>query len=519
MKLKNLLYITGTAALLTACSADYLDTLPQSSTDSGTVFETTENARMAVNGLCLMMTQQYLNQQGVNGEGTIKTWYGNYPGNDFQKCNLTGWADIINGTSFLERNSSLYCYYPWFYYYKLIGNANRIVANIDKAVGPETERLFVRAQALTVRAYAYLMLSQLYCHRWADSNQGASRGLPLRIDTSNGDLPASTLAQVYTQIYTDLDAAIDAYTRSGLARGRDDNHSPDYAVACAVYARAALTREDWDNAAKYAALARKDYPLMSNDDYLNGGFSTPNSEWIWSSYSAPDQTLYYFSFFAMQGSNSSANLCRSYPCGISKELYDRIPQTDVRRQMFLAPREGEEYNTANGRVTSGPLLERARKDYVDKIYSTSFIYAYMQFKFLCTSQPGVGQLNHFRSAEMYLIEAEANCRLGGKDKEVQALLQALVKDSGRDPQYVCNKTGDDLLEEVKLYRRIELWGEGFDWFDLKRWRQPIVRHAHPEGSFHAQFAVTVQPDEANHWTWVYPAREVDYNTALDSYIE
>jgi len=258
---------------------------------------------------------------------------------------------------------------------------------------------------------------------------------------------------------------------------------------------------------------------MSNDDYLNGGFSTPNSEWIWSSYSAPDQTLYYFSFFAMQGSNSSANLCRSYPCAISKELYDRIPQTDVRRQMFLAPREGEKYNTANGRVTSGPLLERARKDYVDKIYSTSFIYAYMQFKFLCTSQPGVGQLNHFRSAEMYLIEAEANCRLGGKDKEVQALLQALVKDSGRDPQYVCNKTGDDLLEEVKLYRRIELWGEGFDWFDLKRWRQPIVRHAHPLGSFHTQFAVSVQPEDGNRWTWVYPAKEVDYNGALDSYIE
>lgn len=137
MKLKNRFFLAAAAALLSACSADYLDTLPQSSTDTGTVFETTENARMAVNGLCLMMTQQYLGQQGVNGEGTIKTWYGNYPGNDFQKCNLTGWADIINATSFLERNSSLYCYYPWFYYYKLVGNANRILANIDKAVGAE----------------------------------------------------------------------------------------------------------------------------------------------------------------------------------------------------------------------------------------------------------------------------------------------------------------------------------------------------------------------------------------------
>ena len=111
MKLKNRFFLAAAAALLSACSADYLDTLPQSSTDTGTVFETTENARMAVNGLCLMMTQQYLGQQGVNGEGTIKTWYGNYPGNDFQKCNLTGWAPIINAT-YMERNSVLYCYYP-----------------------------------------------------------------------------------------------------------------------------------------------------------------------------------------------------------------------------------------------------------------------------------------------------------------------------------------------------------------------------------------------------------------------
>lgn len=519
MKLKNLFPIAVAATLFNACSADYLDTLPQSSTDTGTVFETTENARLAINGLCLMMTQQYLGQQGVNGEGTIKTWYGNYPGNDFQKCNLTGWADIINGTSFLERNSSLYCYYPWYYYYKLIGNANRIVANIDQASGPDAERLFIRAQALTVRAYAYLMLSQLYCHRWADSNQGASRGLPLRLDTSAGDLPASTLAQVYAQIYTDLDTAIDAYTRSGLTRDRGDNHSPDLSVACAVYARAALTREDWGNAAKYAALARKDYPLMSNADYVDGGFSTPNSEWIWSSYSAPDQTLYYFSFFAIQGSNSSASICRAYPCAISKELYDRIPESDVRRQMFLAPREGETYDVANGRVASGPMLERARRDYGDKLYATSLVYAYMQFKFLCTGQPGIGELNHFRSAEMYLIEAEANCHLQGKDADTQNLLKALVKDSGRDPQYTCTKTGADLLAEVKLYRRIELWGEGFDWFDLKRWREPIVRHAHPEGSFHTQFAVTVSPEEANQWTWVYPAKEVDYNGALDNYIE
>ena len=36
---------------------------------------------------------------------------------------------------------------------------------------------------------------------------------------------------------------------------------------------------------------------------------------------------------------------------------------------------------------------------------------------------------------------------------------------------------------------------------------------------HAQFAVSVKPEEGNQWTWVYPAKEVDYNGALDSYIE
>lgn len=83
-------------------------------------------------------------------------------------------------------------------------------------------------------------------------------------------------------------------------------------------------------------------------------------------------------------------------------------------------------------------------------------------------------MNNFRSAEMYLIEAEANCHLGNKDTETQNLLIELNRTSGRNTAYTCTKTGDELLEEVKLYRRIELWGEGFDWFDYKRWKESIV---------------------------------------------
>ena len=247
--MKKILYTLGLTVLLASCGSNYLDTVPQSSTGTATIFETTQNAKLAINGICRLMVNQYLSSQGFNGEGTIKTWYGNYPGNDFQKSNLTGWSSIINSL-YHERNTSSYCYYPWFYYYKLIGNANAIIENIDNASGSNEEKQFIKAQALTFRAYSYMMLSQLYCHRWCDSNNGSSRGLPLRIDLSTGELPTSTLAEVYGRIYEDLNEAISNFTASELDRASGDNYSPNLDVAYATYARAALTREDWATAAR-----------------------------------------------------------------------------------------------------------------------------------------------------------------------------------------------------------------------------------------------------------------------------
>ena len=103
--MKKLLYaLAGLGFMVSSCADDYLDTMPESSTATGTIIESVENAKMAINGICRMMSTQYLGSQGFNGEGTIKTWYGNYPGNDFQKSNLTGWSPIINST-YMERNT------------------------------------------------------------------------------------------------------------------------------------------------------------------------------------------------------------------------------------------------------------------------------------------------------------------------------------------------------------------------------------------------------------------------------
>lgn len=525
MKLRNVIYAAALAWVCGSCADDYLDTAPESDVSKETIFESVENAKLAVNGLSRLMYRQYLSTQGYNGEGTIKLFYGNYMGNDFQKSNLTGWQTTIN-SGYLENNTAVNDYYPWFYYYKLIVNANAIIHNIDDAVGESTateaqvqaQKQFIKAQGLTVRAYAYTMLSQLYCYRWQDSNGGSTRGLPLRLDESTGDLPSSTLAEVYAQIYQDLDEAIGYYEAAANEKQeRSDKYAPNVDVAHCVYARAALIREDWATAATHAALGRAGYSLMSVSDYEDGGFNAPNQEWIWGTYGGTVQNLFYYGFFAYLGSNANAIQCRSYPGAISKELYDQIPETDIRRGMFLAPVESDGITDYSARVTSGTLYNRAQNEYGDKLYSTSYIFPYMQFKFQCADDYyGSGDINHFRASEMYLIEAEADCHTGNESSARQ-LLEELVRDSGRDPQYACTKSGDDLLTEVRLYRRIELWGEGFDWFDYKRWRLPRVRKTSAEGgSFKSNFAGTLEPEERNNWTYVYPYRETAYNGAFSS---
>ena len=375
--MKKYIVLLSIAALgFTACEKTYLETKPEDQTGTSTILGSTENAEMAINGICKAMTNQYLSTQGLNGEGTILNWYGTFTGNDAQKSNQTGWAPLWNSTYHLNK-SSIYLYYPWFYYYKLISNANAIICNIDAAAGTETDKEFLKAQALTFRAYSFFRLTQLYCHRWKDE-QGNCPGIVLRLDQSTGDFPLSTLAEAYTQIYKDLDEAISLYQASGRDRTSKEFYKPGLDVAYGIYAKAALTREDWANAKKYAAMARAKYPLMSSADY-HAGMSVPNNEWIWGVYDASDQTLYYYSFYAYIASNSNAGACKNYPLAISKELIDQIPETDVRRDLYLVP-SAEEYAECNaaGRSTK-TLYKRALAEYGNWLNSASLIFAYMQF--------------------------------------------------------------------------------------------------------------------------------------------
>lgn len=499
-----------------SCAGDYLDTAPNNEVSPADLFKNEEYASYAVSGLEKLMKTTYPTNKldGVyfNGEGSVKLMYAEYQGADMY-CPRNNFYTIFNGASHAIPTSS-YTEYMWHYYYKVISNANTII----NYVNPEKSHKFkyIYAQALTYRAYCYLQLLQFYSPRWCDSQNGSADGVVLRLDTSTGDCPLSSMLTCYEQIYKDLDKAIAFYQASEIARGENENHKINIDAAHSIYARAALTREDWPTAAHYAALARADYPLMSASEYFDG-FNNVNQEWIWSIYDSPEESLGASSLAARLAYNSTITLVCTYPACINRELYDKLPETDIRRDLFLDPGDYT-YNTS-GLVNNGlggpELTAHAHEQYPD-LNASAKIYAYMSFKFKCTDKVGSMPYNLFRSSEMYLIEAEANCHLApAKEAEARQLLKELIRDSGRDPKYTCEKSGQDLLDEIKFYRRIELWGEGFSWFDYKRRKDTIVRHTFENGgNYMNNAAVTIAPEDANNWMWVIPAKEYEYNNAI-----
>lgn len=537
---KGLFVLSGLLGIFmfSSCSKDYLNTMPTTEVGTGTVTSTTSNAIAGLNGIAKAMTTQHAGVGfGSSGEGRIMRLYENYPSENFYfNAYASGWADLHNMKLFSNALTG-YNWYAWYYYYQLITNANTIILGSDNIEGTEQEKNYVKAAALTFRAYSYEKLLRYYAPRWLDSNNGAERGLPLRLDDSLGDLAPSSVAEVYAQIYKDLDEAIALYANA-IDRPSGQVWLPNVNVAHAVYARAALNRLDYAKAQSEAKMAEDGYPLMSNQEY-RAGFYEPTSEWIFGSYGDASEQLWFWSYgtqFSCNGNMATKGETGSGEASI--ELIDRVPKTDIRHDLFItrdilpdADWSGGEESVIDNTFCKMKLEDRfepelkAVREWIDNHSPAiaSSLPAYAKYDFLLGGQlkfwvkdlPGVGGLPFIRSSEMVLVEAESAFKQGDEAGAIAALVR-LNKDSGRNPDYSCNLSGDALWEEIVLYRNVELWGEGHSWSDYKRWNRPIVRHSLKDGgNAHPAIAVTIKPSDANNWTYVYPQREIDYNKLAD----
>ena len=473
--------------LFTSCKKSYLETSPTGSTASSTVFRTTANALTALNGIHRDLYIQFSGNQDQGGEGSVMINL-DMLGEDLVMTTAgNGWFNATYQWQAHRNVNSTTAYYMYAFFYQIISNANQIINNVDQSEGPEADKKWIKGQAQIYRGWAYFNLVQIYGKRYdAGTKPNAPAGVPLVLTYTIQGQPRATVEEVYTQINKDIADAITnvtGYNRSG------DKSQLDVSVAKGIKARVALTMQDWATAAQLASEARTGYTLMSTAQYLQGFNDVTNPEWIWGSHQISDQSTYFYSFFAFMSANYNSTNIRTNPKAINSTLYDKISTTDVRKQLW----------DPTGTNTSFPIPPSGVRK------------AYMNRKFLAASSSNsIGDLPYMRAAEMYLIEAEARAR-SGQEPLAQELLYTLVK--ARDANYIkSNNTGPALINEILLQRRIELWGEGFRFFDLKRLNQPLDRTS----ANHQQSLATVLAVPAGdaRWEFLFPQSEINANPAI-----
>lgn len=364
----------------------------------------------------------------------------------------------------------------WVTYYGQIFSANKIINGIPLDTDNE-EAAHILGQALTLRSLFYHTLVRLYGP--AVSVNPTGKGVPIVDGTSFDGQPRATVDEVYNLIVADMENAV------SLLEGfdRDSKQVINQNVANGILARIYLDLEEWQKAADAANAARQGFNLMSSDDYSFGFDELANVEVMWGSDIDNESTSIFASFFSHfdNTNNGYAGALAIYKI-IDARLYDAIPDTDVRKTVFVDPVNGsEEYESLPG---------YANIKFVDATFFE-------------------GDYIYMRAAEMYLIEAEALARLN--DATAADVLLDLV--STRDSEYTkSTSTGADLADEVYLQRRIELWGEGFSWFDLKRLNLPMIRDY--TGTNHPEFAQMNFDAGAKEFLFQIPEDEINANEEI-----
>ncbi|WP_300597545.1 RagB/SusD family nutrient uptake outer membrane protein [Niabella sp.] len=448
--------------------------------------------------------ESYINseQLGKSSAATMGTLRGIYAG--LRSYGLTGYAghedyghksilsvlDLMgNDVVMLYPNWNMYNYnytgrvstnsrahMPWFTYYMQIKNTNTIINNVDENT-EDAELRHVRGQALALRGYFHFMLARIYGPTYKGHENALC--IPLNIDTTS--LIRKKVSEVYAQIEQDLEKAVvalEGYTRP-------NKEMVDQGVAQAFLADVYLEMGKYAQAADMAHKARQGYSLLTESQWKNGFYDINQNETMWGADINAELTTFVASFFS-HFDNTNTGYAEGGSISIDRRLYDAMSSTDFRKSSYFGADGGE--------------------------YDGTEYDPYISLKFRDLTMPDRtdGDYIYLRSAAMYYIEAEGLAR-SGKESEARDALYEITKQ--RDPEYLkSTKSGDALIDEIILQKRIELWGEGFAWFDLKRLGKGVVRNY--AGSNHPSWGNLNIPAGDNKFLFMIPQAEVDANPAV-----
>lgn len=490
----KILLVSGLSLLsiFSSCESDYLDKDPTESASELLVTSSLENLNVALNGMHRNMYYRQNSSQGQNGATGIVIYMDVmgedvvFPstGNNWFVSTLR-WLDNTNATS-----SNLL--YPYDFYYGQIRIANIILKAAPDLQGDQVLKDKVMGEAYAFRAYCYFMLTQIYAKRYVAGTSNSQPGVPLRLDDSFNPIPRSSVEEVYKSINSDFENSFLLLT--GKVRSNKSHFNAN--VVKGLMARVALVQGKYASAATYAKEARQGFGLMTNTQYKSGFNDYSNSEWIWGYKPIETSSDFFGNFMAYMSRNYNSTQIRQAPKVVNNLLYSQFPTTDVRTQV-IAP---------TGVHTSLSLSSSYSK------------YPYTSQKFLSVNTTGtvdnntsLGDIPFMRAAEMYLIEAEALAK-DTRESESKIIFNEFTKN--RNPSHVgITKSGAAYIDEILTSRRLELWGEGFRFLDLKRLNLPLDR----TGANHVS-AVTnnlsMVPAGDKRWTWLIPQAEINASQGL-----
>ncbi|MEG1543917.1 MAG: RagB/SusD family nutrient uptake outer membrane protein [Tannerellaceae bacterium] len=477
------------AAVFTSCGDSFLDNAPTTKTPQENVASTVDNLYAALNGTHRAMYIQY-DRQSEGGEASINIVREMLGEDLINPATGNGWY-LSESRWISHRNEKgSQTAYILSFYYKLILNANLVLTSIDKAAGDDALRAAVKGEAYCFRAWAHFQLVQLYAKRYEAGKDNNQPGVPYRESTEITEPQArNTVEEVYKKINSDLDQAIE------LTKGyeaADVNHFSQK-VAYGLKARVTLAQQNWKDAEKYADLSIQTATadgmnLQVGKELLSGFVSAPqNKEWMWASLMNDDQTIYFYSYFAFMSWNfNSSHIRQSTKC-ILDALYKKISPSDIRAQWW----------DPTGKMET-PTSSFSK-------------YPYQHRKFTAKSpSSSVGDVVYMRLAEMYLMKAEAEARSGNEAGAKATLLKFAQT---RDPEYkLSTNSGAALIEEIMTQRRIELWGEGFRFTDLKRLNLALDRRNsnHEESVSQTMY---VAPGDKQ-WQFLISNKEMEANPLM-----
>ena len=511
-KILAILMFLPVFAGITSCDQELLETAPTEKVDGPTIFANINSAQVAMDGVYrLLFVSGWTDGNTHQNFGILSTnMFTSLMGEDFLQDQIgNGWFYFDYRYDVRSRFTSTNwrSYGTWNFYYTLINNVNYIIPQKETIIGDPVLVDNLIAQALTIRAYSYFQLIQIFQQTY--KGHESFPGVPIYTEPTTAQSEGKgrgTVQEVYDQINKDLDDAIAMFAKDKSLQTHKSH--VDYYIANAIKARVCLVMNKWDDAVKYSseALTKPGLTMVSSEAELFSGFNNRNMTGVmWGSEVIADQSTIYASFYSHMDSEASGMYGAGSRKCIYNWLYDQIPETDVRKQWW------------NGKLPDA------------QVKSSGPNQSYNQFKYRFSDKAKyLGDYIYMRAEEMVLVKAEALAH-AGKFDEAKTTLESLMK--LRNPSGYADQLASltnsaaisftsfgattTLMDMILLQRRIELWGESERIFDILRQKTGFDRNA-PNSNHSQKLNFDTRQPDSKEFILTIPQKEFDGNPNLDA---